>query len=448
MVINNKSIKNFIKNQYTQAEIDNLYQFLINKNTFRFPSLDNGLFPAAVLQDQAQYTGYSYIWVRDNIHIAYAHYINGEKEPAIKNIKTLTGYFYNHKFRFEKVIRGELDHNDPMNRPHIRFDGHSLEEINQKWAHAENDALGYFLWFFCLLHETETLEILPEENELVALLVLYFEKIRYWEDEDSGHWEETRKIEASSIGAVVAALRQLKTLFIKNKGISFKCKTGIVNEMLVDELIQKGEESLNKILPYECRQADPTKNRGYDAALLFLIYPLNIVSGPTADQIISNTTVNLMGDHGIRRYIGDSYWSQDYKQHLSENERTVDFSDNLSSRDSLLKPGNEAQWCIFDPVISVYYGRRFQLSGLEDDLRSQIYHFNRSLGQLTGVDCVLGGFKCPEMYYLENGSYVPNDNVPLLWTQANLWSAFKYMKDSITYDIEHRPSPLCSPLSR
>ena len=38
---------------------------------------------------------------------------------------------------------------------------------------------------------------------------------------------------------------------------------------------------------------------------------------------------------------------------------------------------------------------------------------------------------CPELYYLEEGQYVPNDTVPLLWTQANLWMAFKFMKDSL-----------------
>ena len=32
------------------------------------------------------------------------------------------------------------------NRPHVRFDGRTLSEIgDQRWAHAQNDALGYFL---------------------------------------------------------------------------------------------------------------------------------------------------------------------------------------------------------------------------------------------------------------------------------------------------------------
>jgi phosphorylase kinase alpha/beta subunit len=64
----------------------------------------------------------------------------------------------------------------------------------------------------------------------------------------------------------------------------------------------------------------------------------------------------------------------------------------------------------------------------EDDLQMQIFHFNRSLGQLTGPDCPAGALRCPEAYYREGGRYVPNDHVPLLWTQANLLAAFVAMK--------------------
>jgi len=39
----------------------------------------------------------------------------------------------------------------------------------------------------------------PEQLEILGLFPLFFQAVRYWEDEDSGHWEEARKIEASSI---------------------------------------------------------------------------------------------------------------------------------------------------------------------------------------------------------------------------------------------------------
>jgi phosphorylase kinase alpha/beta subunit len=409
--------------------LKDILDLLIKKDSFLFPSLKNGLFPAANLQVESKYTGYSNVWIRDNIYIDCAHYLNGKTDIAIKNINAFTEYFIRHKWRFEKIIAGELDFNDPMNRPHIRFNGDDLSEIKQKWAHAENDALGYFLWFFCKLYNEHAIaELNAAQTELLALFALYFDKIAYWQDEDSGHWEEVRKIEASSIGVVVAALGELNKIIIENK-YSLQYQGRTVSSEFVTELIAKGRNALHAILPAECIQ--PEKYRRYDAALLFLIFPLNVVSEEIADQILNDVGTCLQGDYGIRRYLGDSYWSADYKDKVKEEKRTIDVSDNIAERDSLLQSGQEAQWCIFDPVMSIIYGMKYQKTHDNHFLQLQTDYFNRSLSQLTPEDSRFGGFKCPELYYLEHGRYVPNDTTPLLWTQANLWMAFNYMERSM-----------------
>jgi hypothetical protein len=74
----------------------------------------------------------------------------------------------------------------------------------------------------------------------------------------------------------------------------------------------------------------------------------------------------------------------------------------------------------FDPIVSVIAGRRYLRAGDPADLDRQVHHLNRSLGQLTGPECLQGALLCPEAYYLQRGRYVPNDNLPLLWIQANL----------------------------
>jgi len=365
--------------------------------------------------------------VRDNIHIAYAHYIKGYTEIALKNVTTFADYFNKHQWRFEKIISGELDFHKPMNRPHIRFDGNKLEEIDQKWSHAQNDALGYFLWFFCKLCNDKVIDELTQQQiQLLALFVLYFEKIEYWQDEDNGHWEEAKKIEASSIGVVVAALTELKKL-VQQKTNSIQYHDKIITADFLNELIKQGQQSLKQILPAECIQVD--KYRSCDAALLFLIFPLDIIQNEGMEnKILENVIKQLQGDYGIRRYTGDSYWSADYKEKLKPELRTIDVSDDMSSRDSLLQPGQEAQWCIFDPIMSIIYGKKYQQTKKPEYLQLQTKYFNRSLAQLTLEDSPFGGFKCPELYYLENGSYVPNDTTPLLWTQANLWIALKFME--------------------
>ncbi len=164
-----------------------------------------------------------------------------------------------------------------MNRPHIRFNGETLEENSEKWSHAQNDALGYFLWFYCRLALAGHINPQPEDWEILGLFPLYFQAIRYWQDEDSGHWEEARKIEASSIGAVVAGLREMRALMAARSLPMFSCAGGTVTLALLDDLSGQGRTALTQILPAECVQPDPAKRRRYDAALLFLIYPLQVV---------------------------------------------------------------------------------------------------------------------------------------------------------------------------
>lgn len=427
----NQQLNSMIKPGYSLAEIRAISAFLEKMGTLTFASLPNGLFPAAVLASEKSYTGYSYVWVRDNIHIAHAHFRIGRTGVAVRNLRTLIAYFIKHQKRFIDIIEGAADANIPMNRPHIRFDGNSLEEVKEKWAHAQNDALGYFLWMFCKLVNEEALTPGADELNMLALFPPYFEAIRYWQDEDSGHWEEARKISASSIGVVVAGLTEFRKLLANAGPLRAQRGTLITAEML-EPLIERGQAALREILPSECIQPDPLKQRRYDAALLFLVYPLQIVEGQAADRILTEVITHLQGEAGIRRYLGDSYWAPDYKKKLKPAERTADVSDDLSSRNQLLPAvGQEAQWCIFDPNISCIFGLKFKSTLLPEYLAKQAEYLNRSLGQITAADeAEVPAFRCPELYYLEAGRYVVNDHVPLLWTQANLMLAMKLMEDN------------------
>ena len=137
---------------------------------------------------------------------------SGRTDIAVRTLEALRLYFQRHSHRFSAIVRGDADPDDPMNRPHIRFNGCTLQENSEKWSHAQNDALGYFCWLFCRLALDGSLEMRGEHWDLLGLFPSYFRAIRYWQDEDSGHWEEARKVEASSIGAVVAGLRELRRL--------------------------------------------------------------------------------------------------------------------------------------------------------------------------------------------------------------------------------------------
>jgi phosphorylase kinase alpha/beta subunit len=269
--------------------------------------------------------------------------------------------------------------------------------------------------------------------ETLALFPLYFRAITYWQDEDSGHWEETRKISASSIGTVVAGLKALKQLNLNAEFVAHCCQYDgeVITPQLLNDLIEKGNTALLQILPAECLQPDPKKKRDTDGALLFLIYPLQVVSQTMARKVRDRVLDTLEGNYGISRYRGDSFWFPNYKQILSQEQRTAEFSNAIEKRDAFLKPGEEAQWCIFDPIVSAIFGQQYQQTHDPYDLQQQIHYLNRSLGQITGQSSEFGAYQCPELYYRENGEYVQSDATPLLWTQANLVLALKEMAKSL-----------------
>jgi phosphorylase kinase alpha/beta subunit len=153
----------------------------------RFPHLENGLFPAALVSNETEYTGYTNVWLRDNVYLAYSHYIIGQTAIAVKNIQTLMNYFQKFQRRFINIIQGRVNPEKIRERPHIRFEGRTLTEIDQVWQHAQNDTLGYFLWFYCRLAREKYIQLSPDCLETIALFPLYFQAISYWQDEDSGH---------------------------------------------------------------------------------------------------------------------------------------------------------------------------------------------------------------------------------------------------------------------
>ncbi|WP_437202952.1 glycoside hydrolase family 15 protein [Planctomicrobium sp. SH664] len=417
-------IENWLTKDSTRDACEDLIQFLTEQGTFRFPTVSSGLFSAAAAESsEFRLTGYQNVWTRDNCHIAHALWAIGEEKAAVRATEALLRFYTKYRHKFVQIINGGADPDEPMNRPHIRFDGELLQELDVRWSHAQNDALGAVLWLACKLLRSGCLSADAERIELLELFVRYFASVRYWQDEDSGHWEETRKIEASSIGAALAGLLELRSLLAEQPQAGFPLD-------LLEEMIEKGKQALAEILPAECRQPDPSQQRLYDGALLFLIYPLGVVEGEMAARIIADVREHLTGQIGIRRYIGDSYWCADYRDLLSAEVRTSDFSDDMSERDKLLKPGQEAQWCIFDPILSIIHGRQFEATGDPESRALQVHHLQRSLKQLTSAESRFPPYRCPESYFLEHGHWIPNDICPLLWTQANLRLALHHFRET------------------
>lgn len=414
--------------RYRPADLTRLEAALAEHGTLGFMRLPSGLFSASSAGEAIASSGYANVWVRDNVYVALAHHVIGQQAVAAGAARALMTFFDRHRHRFEGIISGVVDPKDVSMRPHVRFDGHSLEEIaNERWSHAQNDALGYFLWLYSRLAACGDVALDEPALSTLSLFPRYFEALPFWEDEDSGHWEETRKVSASSIGTVVAGLEAL-LLVARDQASRFQGPAfgpGLLN--LTAELAGRGRTALDDILPQECAQLSSRQNRRYDSALLFLLFPLDVVKEEQmVDLLLHDVDRFLKGDFGIRRYLGDSYWSPDYDDRLPTEDRTRDFSEDMGMRDALLERiGDEAQWCLFDPALSAYHGRRFLKTRAASDIDRQTLHFNRALSQITA------SWRCAELYYRRHNTYVPNPHVPLQWTQANLVLALHAMRASL-----------------
>ena len=397
--------------RYEAQHVRDISTALAGQRVLEPAALPTGLYPASSAALRAS-SGYDRVWVRDNAFVAYSRLEAGHPDAAAATANALLTFYRKYRHRLEACAPAEAG---ARVRPHVRFDGSRVEELlDETWPHAQNDALGYCLWLCAKLARHGVLALESWQLEVMATLAAYFADIRYWQDEDSGHWEETKKRSASSIGVVVAGLEEWTALLTERGSVGgAQSRSAMIDSALAS--IAKGREELDEILPSECVQAAPTKHRRYDAALLFLLCPLDVVKGEMADRIAADVLSQLQGPIGIRRYPGDSYWAPDYETRLPEEDWTRDYSNDLDTRNRLIEqPGDEAQWCIFDPVLSAFYGRRYQRAGDVEDLAAQARHFNRSLAQITA------DWQCPELYYRKDGLLRANPHTPLLWTQANL----------------------------
>lgn len=432
-------LERFLAPRLSLSDVDDLEATLREFGVYDFPTLPTGLFSAVREPDPV--TGYQHTWLRDTVHIAHALWELGENDAVGRCVESIFTWIDVQRPRFDAVIAGEVDAADPMQRPHVRFDGRTLTEVEQWWPHAQNDAWGYVLW---LGTRAMLGGLVPFDGRGVGALALvarYLAAVEYWRDADSGHWEEYRRVTASSVGAALAGLRSFAGLARSPRLADDPSLGGILDDLglsatTLDVLVTKGRGAVESILPAESvGNDDAAHDRDVDAAQLFLIHPLFIAPPAATGRIVDAVRRQLMGPWGIRRYVGDSYWCADYATLLDETRRTAGFGEDISDRDRALLPGTEAQWCLFDPVVSSIFARRFLATRDANDAAAQIHHLQRALRQITHDDDPLGGGLCPEAYWVPDGgdpeTRVVNENTPLLWAQAMLVQAVAALRTTV-----------------
>lgn len=332
-------------NEQVQQHIENLRKLLTPK----------GLFLAS---SQDVETGYDKAWLRDNAYEAIAFEYVDEWEVVQKTYHTLLDIFDKH---IDKINWATT--NKPFESwqfIHARYSPETLEEFWESWGNKQHDAVGVILYKIADF-EAKGKSVLRNEQDrrTVQTLIHYICNVEYWHDADNGMWEEGEEVHASSIGAVLAALKKWKE----------------VGGMDVDQdAIDRGQAALDALLPRE------SESKFSDLALLSLIYPYEIVSKEMGAQIVENLVYHLAKDKGVMRYKFDRYY----------NKNTDGYSE-------------EAEWCFGLSWLAIAY------KWLGDDTKAKEY-----LAKAKATITPDG--KIPELYF--SNSEKANENTPLGWSES------------------------------
>lgn len=257
--------------------------------------LSNGAYTASLSND------YSYVWIRDIVYTVLP-FINEPSDRYVNAYHALFDMFKTYEWKID--IHRKKKPIYLFEYIHSRYST-DLKEMPVEWGHAQNDAIGAFLWGVGEGYRLGQKVIRDKKDiEIVQKLVDYLECLQYWKAKDNGMWEENMEVHASSIGACVAGLNAVKIL---------------VN--VKEDLIKKGENALRNLLPRE------SETKESDLALLSLVFPYRVVDRDTAIKIVETVSSKLERTYGVIRYENDQYYNE----------------------------GNEAEWCFGFPWLGLCY---------------------------------------------------------------------------------------------
>lgn len=327
-----------------------------------------GLFTASA-HDVA--TGYNKAWLRDIYFMTLGFKWVGEWSVVQDAARALMQILEKHR---EKITWAAT------NRPpyetwqyiHARYNPETFDEYWEEWGNKQNDAVAETLYLIvdCELSGYPVVET-DEDKALVQLLVNYLNNIEYWQDADSGIWEENHELHASSVGAVVCAL---------------KASAQLPYITMPEGVIEKGEQALRSLLPRE----SPTKF--CDLALLSLIFPFNVVTEEERDTILRNVEYFLTRDMGVIRYRNDRYYNNNKVDGYSE----------------------EAEWSMGLAWLAIIYARMGDIQKAEDYLERA--------GKAINKDGLI-----PELWFSHTD--ISNDNIPLGWAESMYVVALVVVRD-------------------
>ncbi len=315
----------------------------------------SGLFAAS---SKKVNTGYDKAWIRDNFYECLAFEIIGDYDTLKKTYKTLLKIFLKHEYKIDYAIAKKPQFKHEYIHP--RYNPETFDEYWENWGNKQNDSIGSVLFKIGELQKKGVNIIeTKDEKRIVQKLVNYLSTLEYWHDEDSGVWEENEEVHCSSIGACVAGLKMIN---------------GVEGIYVAPDLIDKGEEVLQRILPRE------SEKKFVDLALLSLIWPYNVVDEYQRDEILKNIEYHLLRKRGVIRYKNDHYYNKN--------------NDGYSE---------EAEWTFGLSWLAIIYAK------IGNEKKAKKF-MKKAVATITEEG------EIPELYFSNSNKF--NDNVPLGWSES------------------------------
>ena len=381
----------------------------------------SGLLPASTAS--TVHGNYADAWVRDNIYsiqcvwgLALAHRrLRGESRRAFeleqRVVQLMRGLLRSMLRQSPKVEKFKLSL-QPLDAIHAKFDTATGETVvaDDGWGHLQLDATALFLLQLAQLTRSG-LVIVQTSHERDFIQNLVYCVARAYRVADYGIWERGDKgneglpeRNASSIGMVKAALEALEGLDLYGPHGDGSCCVSIPHDAVV-----RLRRALDSLLPRE------SASKEADSACLSVIgYPAWAVEDPkllerTRDKIRHD----LGGAYGYKRFRRDGHQTvvEDVTRLHYEREELAQFEHI------------ESEWPLF-----------FAYELITACCEERWEEARRWRQRLSDVSVEREGIQLlPELYLvpaeaieaerLHPGSQprVPNENIPLLWTQSLTW---------------------------
>lgn len=289
-------------------------------------------------------------------------------------------------------FKNAIESNDPAYRNHPHHWPHIFLNIKENlnaahlepWAHKQDawQIVAYYVLQFMQSGILTEASLTDKHRKFLSLIVPFLAAVEYWQQENSGSWEEIAAVRTSVLAWETSLIDMIIRMAEKSRWRWLvKMYEGKQDTEL---LLKRGVEQVVKQLPYESPgyKSDDPRYREADAALIYLLlldYPAlaarvfgyNQVWIEQMEQEILEQVERLIDTRtgAIRRYLNDSYqgvgfFRQETVQKLNKlyGAPSGDASgmEHFTGRRAIVPPGPEAAWV--HPVWQLvgWSARRFQ----------------------------------------------------------------------------------------